>query len=155
MEINAERLIDKQQTADKIHELINRYHKDISKFYIIDNRGRKRPLHKLKLLEYYELIKNIPYKKDRRPIEIIARPKHLLSGVFNNLDCKKKTVLIGAYLKMNGYKYRLIGTSNRKSKNIHHIFPQVKLNGKWWNLDATYPENKAYQPKFITNMQEL
>lgn len=155
MNINAKPLKDKQQTADKIHDLINKYHRDITRFYILDRHGRKCPLHRLKLKAFYDLIKNIPYKRDKKPIEIIARPQHLLSGAFPKLDCKKKTVLLGAYLQMNNYTYRLIGTSNRRSKNIHHIFPQVKINGKWWNLDATYPENKIYQPKYITAMEEL
>jgi hypothetical protein len=88
-------------------------------------------------------------------VEVIARPKHLLNQAMAGLDCKKKSILVGSYLKGKNLNFRLIGSSNKKNKNIHHVFPQVKSGSVWKNLDATYPNNRIFETKRVTAYEVL
>jgi len=156
-----ERLFDKNQTGRKMYGLIDKYSADISRTYIKKN-GRLVPLSSLPLLDYYNVVKNLPYLRDEKPIEVVARPRLLLDGNFRGLDCKKKAVLIGSWLHKNGRRsipgfmgWRLISVSTRPDKKIHHVFPQVKINNKWLNLDATYSDYKPFQRKVVTRAEVL
>lgn len=156
-----ERLFDKEQTGRRMYGLISRYAGDISRTYIKKN-GRLVPLSSLPLIDYYNVVKNLPYKRDIKPVEVVARPRILLQGDFSGLDCKKKAVLIGSWLHKNGKRkipgfrgWRLISVSTRPDKKIHHVFPQVNISGKWLNLDATYSDYKPFQKKVVTRAEVL
>ena len=100
------------------------------------------------LEQFFNFVRRIPYKMDSESWEIVARPAYLLDkNRFPALDCKKKSVLILAWLYAHGIPGRLVGISELPSKVIHHIFPQAFINGKWRNLDPTYPEFKMFEPK--------
>lgn len=99
------------------------------------------------LNEIFDFVRKIPYQEDGES-EIIARPKFLLNKkYFPALDCKKKAVIIGAWLEAHGLPWRLIAISEKSDKKIHHVFPQAKIDGDWLNIDATYPEYFLFQPK--------
>ena len=83
------------------------------------------------------------------------RPRYAIGFDRNGLDCKKKTILIGAYLKLNGIPYRLVATSKRPDGHCTHVFPQGFIAGEWINLDATYPTYQIGQSKIVTNFQVL
>jgi len=146
----AEPLNDKELTADKIKKLIKKYYNDLSTVKL-DNT----PLHKLPLTKYFDFVRSIPYRKDTKPIEVISRPIHILKLMHLGMDCKKKTILIGSYLYVNKIPFRLIGSSVRPDKKIHHIYIQGKFQNRFKNIDATYPDNKLFAKKQNTKTEIL
>ena len=154
MKIHREPLGDKAQTANAMYKLITDYYKDLDTVYVKKD-GKNMPVSKLSLKDYFNLVKRFPYKTDTKPKEIIARPYILFKEKDTGLDCKKKSILLGAYLKYHKIPFRLIGSSSRSDQSIHHVFPQLKLFGEWKNCDATYPDYKLYQPKEVTAYEIL
>jgi len=110
--------------------------------------------------EFFEFVKNIPYKEDGEK-EVTARPKFLLdTSMFPFLDCKKKAVLIGAWLNANKYipseDWRFVAVAENEEEEIEHVFSQVKINDKWHNFDATYFNMEQSEPKpEATKAEEL
>lgn len=145
-----EPLAAKEQTAARIKDLIDKYYTDLDICFLSGV-----PLSELSLPQYFNFVKNIPYRRDKQPIEIIARPYHCIKYRDLGLDCKKKSILMGAFAKVNRIPYRFIGSSRRPDKKVHHIFPQVKIEGVWRNIDATYPQNKIFEQKTCTYSEEL
>lgn len=146
---SAEPLIDKKQTVKKIRYIIDKYYTDLRDFFLKKN-GIITPLTRLSIIQFYDFTKAIPYRRDQKPIEIVIRPFYLLSNKGIGLDCKKKTTLCGSYCKCNNLKFRLIGSSQRPDKKIHHIYPEICLNGQWYSMDATYSHNDFGQDKPYT-----
>jgi hypothetical protein len=109
----------------------------------------------LSLQEFFNLVKDIPYRRDPRPVEVVARPYYLFKHRNLGIDCKKKTIAMASYLKANGIPYRLIGSSNRPDRKIHHIFPQALIDGEFKNVDATYSQYRLFQAKNVTAWEEL
>lgn len=151
---STQRLFNKSETASKMYHLIRKYYKDLQNFRIIRN-GKSVPLTSLSIKDFFNLVRKIPYRQDKKPIEIVSRPKHILKLQRLGMDCKKKSVLIASYLKSKKIPYRLIGSSSRRNKRIHHVFPQAYLNGRWKNIDATYNHYRIYEPKKVTNYELL
>lgn len=154
MKIRQYDLFHRSQTAKEMYRLIEKYWTDLKRFSVTVNK-RKIPLSDLSMQQFFDFVRRIPYQKDMKPIEVIARPKHLLSQAMAGLDCKKKSILIGSFLRGNNFNYRLIGSSNKKNKNIHHVFPQVYKDKTWKNLDATYPQYRMFQNKRVTAYEVL
>jgi len=100
----------------------------------------------LPLSDYFDQVKRKPYARDVKGSETVARPSLLLSE-FLRLDCKKKAILIAAWLKKNGVPYRFIACSENPDGKIHHVFPQGKIGGAWRNLDATYAKYNLFDKK--------
>lgn len=148
------KLIDKKQTANKIKYLVNCYYNDIDSIRIRQN-GKMKELSKLPLKTFFNFVKNIKYRMDNSPIEIISRPKHILNQRNIGMDCKKKSILIASYLKKNRIPYRFICSSTKPNRRIHHIFPQAYLNGTWKNVDATYSKYKLFSKKPVTKAEYL
>lgn len=147
-----ERLYNKEQTAKTMHALVNRFCRDLSKFKIKTKTGVKA-LNNLNIKEFFDFVRRIPYRMDNSPIEVISRPSHIIALKGEGMDCKKKAILIGCYLKCNNIPYRFIASSNKPNKKIHHIFPQVLLGGEWKNLDATYEHYLMFEPKRVTKTE--
>jgi len=150
MELRRQKLFDKKQTVKEIDRIVNTFASDIDDF-----RYKGICLSGVELKRYYNLVKNIPYQRDQKPIEILIRPRYMLKNRNIGLDCKKKTILIGAYLKRNGKRFRYVGSSQRPDKRIHHIYIQVLHDGQWKNIDATYPENNIFENKKYTKVEVL
>lgn len=150
MKVQNEKLKSRYQTAEKIKRLIIEYADDL-KLWAVPVGNSVVPLSDLSMEKFFDLVRKMPYKRDSHNIEVVARPKHILSG--READCKKKAILMCAWALNNGIKYRLIGSSNKINGNIHHIFPQFYINGKWYNVDATYSYYKLFQPKEVTKYE--
>lgn len=108
----------------------------------------------MNLPQYFDYVKNIPYKRDVPEREVVSRPLYLLT-VFPALDCKKKSILMACFiaLKYGRNAVRFVLSSNRPDKQIGHVFTQF-YNGKTWiNADATYPQNILGQKKRVTNYE--
>jgi len=150
MRVSVEPLKDKEQTAEEIKKLVENYYGDLDLITIQAKDGRNMKLSALSLPQFFNFVRRIPYRRDpSRPVarEVISRPYYLVK--YKNLggDCKKKTLLIGSFLKRNSIPFRFIGSSQRKDKKVHHIFPQAWIDGIWQNVDATYNNYMLFQPK--------
>jgi|WetSurMetagenome_2_1015567.scaffolds.fasta_scaffold05025_5 hypothetical protein len=142
-----EPLLNKEQTASRIKELVKKYASDLK---IITIREYDTTLDQLTLEDYFDFVKNIPYRKDTAPIEVISRPYYICQYKYLGMDCKKKAVLMAAWCACNHIKYRFIGSSKRPDKKVHHIYVQALLDGQWENIDATYDYYSLYDPKTET-----
>jgi len=155
-----EPLIDKDQTGDRMYELIERFSGDLD-IVRVRQRGRTLPLSSLDLPAFYNMVRTIPYRQDSKPIEVISRPYHILRHRGLGMDCKKKAILLGSYLKRQGIPYRLVASSRRPDKRFHHVFPQgfLSLCGatspEWVNLDATYRHNRMGERKTASAAEVL
>jgi hypothetical protein len=143
---NQEPLRDRHQTARRIKHLVEQYYGDLNLAFVVRN-NRQIPLSKLSLPDFFSFVKNIPYRRDPKPIEITARPYYIIKHRKLGMDCKKKGTVICAYLRMKNYKYRAIGASTRPDQAVHHIYfelydPDAR---RWRPVDATYPENVLYR----------
>ena len=148
MRIGISLLRNRDQTARSINRLSNKYQE-------LGNWLR------LPLPVFFNTVKNIPFKLDPAGREVTARPKYLKNPrLFPRMDCKKKAVLVQAWLKSRAIPSRLVAISERPDKKIHHVFPQAKMKtargNKWLNVDATYPHFKLFAPKpYVTRAQVL
>lgn len=137
MNVITEPLKDRIQTGRKIAFLARNFWEDLDEYGHLDQT----------LPEFYNYVKNIPYIEDQENEEV-ARPLFLLDKKeFPGLDCKKKAVLMSSFLEAHGEPWRLVTNSELPTKEIHHIFPQVKIDGEWYNVDATYSDYELYSPK--------
>lgn len=143
-----------------MYDLIERFSGDLD-IVKVSRRGRAVPLSSLDLPSYYNLVRSIPYRRDREPVEVVSRPYHIFRHRSLGMDCKKKAILLGAYCKRNGIPYRLVASSRRPDKRMHHVFPQgmIQLSGntspQWVNLDATYPNYRLGMQKQATAAEVL
>ncbi len=148
--VNFEVLFSKDQTGKEMYRLIDQYSSDIDS--IICN-GKK--LKDMQLFEFFNFVKNIPYRKDCTGIEVVSRPIKIIESKDLGMDCKKKTILIASYLKNRGIPYRLLASSKRPDRRIHHVYPQANIDGIWYNLDATYSNYKPFELKSSTKTELL
>lgn len=149
-----ETLYDKEQTIERIFQLARQFCNDLQRAYS-ERYGGLIPLSSLSFRDFYDVVKSLPYRRDVSPVEIVARPRIVLSlsKSGQGRDCKKAAVLIGAYCECNGLKWRLATVSTRPDKKIHHIFPQVFIGGEYINADATYQNMKIGERKKVTKVQ--
>lgn len=148
------RLFNKAQTGKAMYRLVEKFYRDLEKFFVRVN-GRTVPVGNMTIVQYHDLVRSLPYRQDTKPIEVIARPKHLFRHRKMGLDCKKKGILVGSFLKLRGIPYRFVGSSNRNNKRIHHVFPQGLIAGEWKNIDATYAHYKPFTKKKVTACEIL
>jgi len=145
-----EPLTDKYSTTDTMRELVNTFSSDLDHIYINDQKASALPLD-----QFFDYVRKIKYRQDHKPVEVIARPNHILRYSYLGMDCKKKTLLLSSWAKQNKIPFRFIASSKRKDKKIHHIFPQLKINNQWLNVDATYPDYKLGEPKTVTHYEVI
>lgn len=154
MNIQRRRLLSKDQTGREMHRLISLYFSDLNNIKCWYG-NKLTPFSSLPIEQAYNFVRKIPYRRDTKPIEVIARPREIMR--FRNLgvDCKKKAILLASYLRSRGLPYRLVASSRLPSGRIHHVFPQILFWGTWLNFDATYPHYKPFRRKAVTNMEVL
>ena len=111
--------------------------------------------------DWFDFVRRIPYESDEqrfpsRVLEVVSRPAYLLDrNLFPRLDCKKKAILIASWAYGNGVPYRFVAVSQRPSKEVHHVFPQIKSGSTWVNADATFPDFSLGQGQPVTYAAEL
>jgi len=154
MAISFNNLLSKNQTGHEMYKIVERYHGDLDSLFV-NYSGKLVPISSLPLNRFFDFVKNIPYRRDTRPIEVIARPKKIIENRQLGMDCKKKSILMASYLSRRGVPYRFIASSRLPSKAVHHVFPQINLFGFWLNADATYSDYNLFQPKKITYSEVL
>lgn len=147
-------LFNKSQTAKEMYGLINRYHKDLRRYKL--KVGKKVvPIKNLTIRQFFDFVRKIPYRVDTKPTEVIARPKHIMKHRYMGMDCKKKSILMGSFLRLKGVPFYLGGSSRKKDGRIHHVFARGKVNGTYRNIDPTYNFNIPFDRKRVTNFEIL
>jgi len=143
-------LQNKEQTSKEMLDLVNRFSNDIQ-FFAVEGISLKD----LTLDSYYNLISQIPFQKDIEGVEMVSRPFLLLDAPWSGWDCKKKSILMAAYLKENGIPFRFMSSSSKPNGRIHHVYPEAYIDNKWLPVDATYPHNQLFQQKEWTAKELL
>ncbi|MDD5688607.1 MAG: hypothetical protein PHE88_12335 [Elusimicrobia bacterium] len=152
--VTSKRLKSKNETGTEMHRLIDSYYHDLDHVKV-SRHGQLIPFSSLPINEAYNFVRRIPYRKDTKPVEVVARPGEIIRQRNKGMDCKKKAIVLSAYLRRRGLPYRLIASSRLPTGRIHHVFPQIGFCGLWLNFDATYPYYRPFETKRITNMEVL
>lgn len=151
MPINVSELTSKEQTGEEMYRLVDDFSGDIKDYYISGGRS----LADISLPEYYNIIKNIPFREDKKGVEVVTRPLHLFSAPWRGWDCKKKGIAIASWLKENHVPWKFTAVSRKPDGRIHHVIVKAEWNGKWLPIDATYSDNELYQTEKWTNEVDL
>lgn len=147
-------LKNKNQTGREMHRLVNRYYTDLDCFSV-RHGPQFVPISALSILEYFDFVRRIPYRKDVKGVEVVSRPIKIFFNSPLGMDCKKKTILICSYCRRHRIPYRMVASSKRHDGRIHHVFPQISLFGEWLNMDATYRKYTPFEPKNITRAEVI
>jgi hypothetical protein len=150
MNVARQKLVDKVQTAAGMKKLVRDFAHDLDKLYL-NYGGKPVPLSKLPLERFHRLVREIPYKMDDKPIEVLMRPYYAIKFRNGGIDCKKKAILMAAWAECNRLHWRFIASSRRPDKRKHHVYPQIKLSGEWTNSDATYRHYRIGENKTVTS----
>lgn len=154
MPVTVESLHNKRQTGRRMYSLVSRYSGDLDTVKA-KNGARAIPLSQFQLLDFFDFVRSLPYRRDNAPIEVVARPRRILEESPRGIDCKKKAILVASWLRANGLPYRFLAVSTRPNKAIHHVYPQVRISGQWLNLDATYANYRPFSVKTVTASEVL
>jgi len=158
MRVYREPLYDKAQTGRLMYSLSTDYADDLDDV-ILKNGNTACQLSDLDLKEFYDFVRGIPYRRDTKPIEVVSRPRYILENVNKGMDCKKKSLLFGSWFTKQGFSplidWRFMAVSMRPDKHFHHVFPQIKLNGKFQNTDATYKHYRIFSTPHYTAVNVL
>jgi len=131
--------VDVDDTVKSIFQVIGEeWHKDYLK-----------PFDNWDLKKIFNYIKDLPYVDDPKndalsgydDIELIKTP--FLTN-YNGGDCDDKNVFLCSILKRQGIPYRFAVTSTTPEENLHHIYPEIFIDGYWMPFDATYNYNTPF-----------
>lgn len=136
-------LFKRSQSAKEMKKMVRNFSSDLEKFA------------HLPFDVYFDIVRKMPYEKDRKGVEVVKSPRETFKA--GKGDCKKKAVLVASYAnnRWGPKSWRFVASSNRPDKRITHVFPEIKIGGKWLNADATYPRFYFGKPKKITRYEIL
>lgn len=153
MKVSYVDLLNKNQTGNEMYRIVEKYHDDLKNIMVV-YRSKRKPFSDLTITDAFDVIKMIPYKQDSPPIELLSRPKYIGQNS-TGADCKKKSILMGSYLKVNNLPYRFVAVSTMPDRKFHHVFTQTNIDGSWLNLDPTYPDAIPFEQKNVTAYEVL
>lgn len=149
VEFLAQEFEGKEATGHEMRDTVDRYYSDLGNYL------------GWPFSAWFDFVRLIPYVSDdtrfpERIIELIPRPAYLLDrGLFPQIDCKKKAILIASWARGNGLPYRFLAVSSRLDRRVHHVFPQIDFGAGWVTADATFPDFQAGQAQPLTFAAEL
>lgn len=143
-------LKSKEQTGAAMSELVRYFSSDIRRFGVGETALSDFPLDR-----FFAFVRALPYQQDTAPVEVIARPAHLLSQPWLGWDCKKKAILIASWLNENHIPWRFVAVSTRPDGQIHHCITQGMIADEWRTIDATYPENELWSDTTYTTAETI
>jgi len=150
MAVTVHELRSKDETGREMRRLATTFAGDLCCFSAIGV-----PLDRIPLPVFFEAIANIPYKPDTAGVEVVTRPYLLLQSPAAGWDCKKKMIVLAAYLERNRITWRFMAVSRRASGQIHHVIVQAWIDGEWVDLDPTYPGSKLFDAHEWTRAEPL
>lgn len=151
VKIQREPYTGKELSGERMYEMCFDFYRDLD------------GLETLPFQDYFDLVKEIPYASDsdispNEDAEITARPAYLLSrSMFPSLDCKKKSILIGAWAQAQNppVPFRFLAVAEYPNLIIHHVFPQLDFGMGWENCDATFSTYKIGMGIPVTRAEVL
>ncbi len=96
------------------------------------------PYANLTLFELYELVRKLPYKLEDGEFQVLARPLHSLNGSAPYLACANKSIIFGGYCNLRNIPFCFVSVGYGNEENYSHVFPEIKVAGKYLPFDATY-----------------
>jgi Transglutaminase-like superfamily len=90
--------------------------------------------------------RNIRYTRDIFRVELLHSARRMLE--LKAGDCDDMTILLGAMLMSTGHPVRLVLAGFRKNKPhaYTHIYPEVRVGGRWLAIDATVDKPIGWAP---------
>lgn len=123
---------DVRQTISEMRRMATMYANDVAKYV------------NWSLLDFYTMVKNLPYIPDPKGQETIRRPQFTLNGLGQGRDCDDKAIVMASYAHSNGIPWRFVVVSQRANGPFHHVYTEYYLGNKWLSVDATYPWNTLF-----------
>lgn len=94
--------------------------------------------------KFYSYVRSLPYRRDIPGIETLVRPKFAIKQNWPHWrDCDDKTILVLSWAMLRGLAWRVVvvGTGDHP----HHVYPELKVNGAWLPVDATFGPGAGYK----------
>lgn len=90
--------------------------------------------------------RNIRYTRDIFRVELLHSARRMLE--LRAGDCDDMTILLGSMLMSTGHPVRLVLTGFRKDRPhaYTHIYPEVRVGGRWLAIDATVDKPIGWAP---------
>jgi transglutaminase-like putative cysteine protease len=132
-------------TGQLMRELAIKYQNDVSMYA------------HLSFMEFYDKIKNIPYKEDPKKQEFLQRPYYTLMQRGKGGDCDDKSICIGAYCAIAKIPFRFVAVGKKSNGRLHHVITEVLIDNsrnnksewRWVHIDPTYAFNVIGQQLYI------
>lgn len=120
-----------EQTAAEMARLAVTYSGDLGEL-------AKKPL-----IDFFRIVRELPYRRDPAGVETISRPALLLRKDYPWRDCDDKAILIAAWLVANGRPFAFYAFSELAGgRPLHHVCAATRdAAGNVLPLDATYKKN--------------
>lgn len=125
------------KTISAMKEMVENFYLDLTPFADWD------------LERFFEYVKNLPYKMEEKDLglQVLQRPIFSLKRISPYVACANKAILMASFLKLKGYPYGFVVSSDDPRKNYGHVFNWTKLGTKLVIVDATYPHNVIFREK--------
>lgn len=121
------------------------------------SKGFKATLKDIERL-YWFVKDNIEYTEDPQGFQWIRTPARTWNDRNAGLDCKSFTVFLVSVFQNLGLPYMIRFASYSPNKVPTHVYPLVKIGGRWVIMDAVYDGfniEKNYTFKKDFNMSEI
>ena len=91
--------------------------------------------------EIFKIIANIPFRPDPPTEETLMRPRYTMNLRGWGGDCDDKSIALGAWACLNHVPFRFIACRKPGHAVLHHVYPELYINGRWVIADCTYNIN--------------
>lgn len=90
--------------------------------------------------------RNIRYTRDIYRVELLHSARRMLE--LRAGDCDDMTILLGSMLMSTGHPVRLVLAGFRRNRphSYSHIYPEVRVGGRWVAIDATVDKPIGWAP---------
>jgi hypothetical protein len=93
--------------------------------------------------------RNIRYTRDPHRVELLHSARRMLE--LRAGDCDDMTIVLGAMLQSIGHPVRIVvvGPNPRRPQLFTHVYPEVRLRGRWIAVDAAAPHPMGWKPRAV------
>jgi len=110
-------------------------------------RGDLGGLNSMRLRDFFNMVKRIPYRPDPPGKEVIQRPWYTLRSLGTGGDCDDKAVVMGAWAHNHGVPFRFVAVSKSLDRDLHHVYTEFHVaKNIWAPVDPTYAFNVLGRP---------
>lgn len=98
-------------------------------------------------MEMFKMVKDIPFNPDPPGFETLQRPRYTINQCGTGGDCDDKTIMVACWAHLKNIPFRFVAVRKQGRKILHHVYPELYINGRWMPFDATYNFNIMGQEK--------